>query len=343
MESGMSSSRPARAIGAIEVLAAFLKLGLTSFGGPVAHIGYFRREFVERRRWLDDATFTDLVGLCQFLPGPASSQVGFSIGLLRAGWLGGLAAWCGFTLPSVLLLIAFAAAAPVLSGPVGGGLIHGLKLVAVAVVAQAVWDMANRLCPDRRRAAIALAVIGLLGMVTSVYAQIAAIALGAGLGFALCRHLPRPGGPGSHDTAGHGAAFRVSRSAGALALMLFSMLLFGLPVLSQMGAGDAVRVFEAFYRSGALVPLHRGYDSLAGLQDRQAVVVNEQFDAASEACLPADQSIAFEVEHHLMDGRSRDGEEALHVAFGRSTGVYQAVGPDEGEILTLLVGEARAG
>ncbi len=252
----MSSSRPARAIGAIEVLAAFLKLGLTSFGGPVAHIGYFRREFVERRRWLDDATFTDLVGLCQFLPGPASSQVGFSIGLLRAGWLGGLAAWCGFTLPSVLLLIAFAAAAPVLSGPVGGGLIHGLKLVAVAVVAQAVWDMANRLCPDRRRAGIALAVIGLLGMVTSVYAQIAAIALGAGLGFALCRHLPRPGGPGgpgSHDTAGHGAAFRVSRSAGALALMLFSMLLFGLPVLSQMGAGEAVRVFEAFYRSGALV------------------------------------------------------------------------------------------
>lgn len=92
----------------MEVLAVFLKLGLTSFGGPVAHIGYFRREFVERRRWLDDATFTDLVGLCQFLPGPASSQVGFSVGLLRAGWRGGLAAWCGFTLPSVLLLLAFA-------------------------------------------------------------------------------------------------------------------------------------------------------------------------------------------------------------------------------------------
>ena len=139
----------------MEVLAVFLKLGLTSFGGPVAHIGYFRREFVERRRWLDDATFTDLVGLCQFLPGPASSKVGFSVGLLRAGWRGGLAAWCGFTLPSVLLLLAFAMLAPSLGGPFGAGLIHGLKLVAVAVVAQAVWDMARKLCPDWQRAGIA--------------------------------------------------------------------------------------------------------------------------------------------------------------------------------------------
>src|SRR5471030_3527696 len=123
-----------------EVGAAFLKLGMVSFGGPIAHLGYFRREFVERRRWLDDEAYTDLVALCQFLPGPASSQVGFSIGLMRAGWLGGLAAWCGFTLPSVLLLIGFAAVAPSLGGPVGSGLIHGLKLVAVAVavVAQAV-------------------------------------------------------------------------------------------------------------------------------------------------------------------------------------------------------------
>ncbi len=246
----MSSSRPTRVVGAIKVLSVFLKLGLTSFGGPVAHIGYFRREFVERRRWLDDATFSDLVGLCQFLPGPASSQVGFSIGLQRAGWLGGLAAWLGFTLPSVLLLIAFAVAAPALGGPVGGGLIHGLKLVAVAVVAQAVWDMARRLCPDHRRAGIALAVIGLLSVMTSAYAQLVAIALGAGLGLVLCRN---PAPLGGADTAAHSKAFHVSRSAGAIALMLFCILLFGLPALIQAGTGDAVRVFDAFYRSGALV------------------------------------------------------------------------------------------
>ncbi len=249
-KTSMSSSRHARVIGSIEVLAVFLKLGLMSFGGPVAHIGYFRREFVERRRWLDEATFTDLVGLCQFLPGPASSQVGFSIGLLRAGWLGGLAAWCGFTLPSVGLLIAFAAVAPVLNGHVGSGLIHGLKLVAVAVVAQAVTDMARRLCPDYRRAGIALAVVGLLGIVTSGYAQIAAIVLGAGLGLVLCRHLALPGGA---DTAGHRTEFRVSRRAGAMALAAFCVLLFGLPAMSQASLGDAVRVFDAFYRSGALV------------------------------------------------------------------------------------------
>jgi chromate transport protein ChrA len=129
-----------------DVLKVFLKLGLTSFGGPIAHLGYFRREFVENRRWLDDEAYTDLVALCQFLPGSASSQMGFSIGLMRAGWLGGLAAWCGFTLPSVLLLIGFASVAPDLGNAAGQGLIHGLKLVAVAVVAQAVWDMARRLC-----------------------------------------------------------------------------------------------------------------------------------------------------------------------------------------------------
>lgn len=180
-----ASTRAARS--ALDVFAVFLKLGLTSFGGPVAHLGYFRREFVERRRWLDEETFTDLVGLCQFLPGPASSQAGFSIGLLRAGWLGGIAAWCGFTLPSIALLIAFAVVAPSLGGSVGDGLVHGLKLVAVAVVSQAVWDMARRLCPDRRRAAIALLTVGMLAVLTTVYAQLIAIALGALLGVALCR------------------------------------------------------------------------------------------------------------------------------------------------------------
>src|SRR5499427_2290498 len=140
---------------ALEVLLVFLRLGLTSFGGPVAHIGYFRDEFVARRRWLDEQAYADLVALCQFLPGPASSQVGFSIGLMRAGYLGGLAAWTGFTLPSAIILLLFAYGAGSLSGALGTGLLHGLKLVAVAIVAQAVWGMARTLCPDRARASIA--------------------------------------------------------------------------------------------------------------------------------------------------------------------------------------------
>ncbi|CAJ0705824.1 putative chromate transport protein [Ralstonia edaphis] len=234
----------------MEVLAVFLKLGLTSFGGPVAHIGYFRREFVERRRWLDDATFTDLVGLCQFLPGPASSQVGFSVGLLRAGWRGGLAAWCGFTLPSVLLLLAFAMLAPSLGGPVGAGLIHGLKLVAVAVVAQAVWDMARKLCPDWQRAGIAVISIALLGALTTVYAQLVVIALGAVLGLLLCRSArPAPAGM----QAGQGGAFRVSHMASIVSLVLFCTLLFGLPVVTDLYPWMPAKVFDAFYRSGALV------------------------------------------------------------------------------------------
>jgi len=248
METGMPPSHPARAGYPLEVLAVFLKLGLTCFGGPIAHIGYFRREFVERRRWLDEETFSDLVGLCQFLPGPASSQIGFSVGLLRAGWLGGLAAWCGFTLPSVLLLLAFAAISPGLGGPVGQGLIHGLKLVAVAVVAQAVWDMARRLCPDHRRAAIALVAIAVLSVLTTLYAQLIVIVLGAVLGFLLCR----TDRPIATTGATHAAEFRVTRAAGAVALVLFCALLFALPAVSGIGS-RSLSVFDAFYRSGALV------------------------------------------------------------------------------------------
>src|SRR5215472_1309870 len=142
---------------ALEVLQVFLKLGVSSFGGPIAHIGYFRDEFVSRRRWLDEQAYADLVALCQFLPGPASSQVGFSVGLMRAGYLGGLAAWTGFTLPSAIVLVLFAYGAASLNGPLGMGLLHGLKLVAVAIVAQAVFGMARSLCPDRERASIAAA------------------------------------------------------------------------------------------------------------------------------------------------------------------------------------------
>src|SRR5271170_7382996 len=157
----------------LEVLLAFLRLGLTSFGGPIAHVGYFREEFVVRRRWLDEHTYADLVALCQFLPGPASSQVGFSVGLMRAGYRGGLAAWTGFTLPSAVALVLFAYGASGLDGPTGVGLLHGLKLVAVAIVAQAVWGMARTLCPDGARASIAV-VAALIMLFSSAYlAQVA--------------------------------------------------------------------------------------------------------------------------------------------------------------------------
>lgn len=261
----VSGAAPSNLRAALDVLRAFLVLGLTSFGGPVAHIGYFRREFVERRRWLDDASFVDLVGLCQFLPGPASSQVGFSIGLLRAGWLGGVAAWCGFTLPSVLLLLVFAIVAPRLGGPVGDGVLHGLKLMAVAVVAQAVWDMARRLCPDTRRAGIALVAIVILAFATTQFAQLIVIALGAALGYTLLRSAD----PTVSQTASP-LRFRISRTTGALALVLFVTLLFGLPVLYQLTGDRAVGVLDGFYRAGALV-FGGGHVVLPLLQEQTVV------------------------------------------------------------------------
>src|SRR6201996_8389375 len=140
----------------LEVLRVFFKLGLSCFGGPIAHIGYFHEEFVVRRRWLDEATYTNVVALCQFLPGPASSQVGFSIGLIRAGYPGALAAWAGFTVPSAIALVLFAYGAAAINGPIGTGLLHGLQLVAWAIVGQAVWGMSRALCPDWQRVSIAL-------------------------------------------------------------------------------------------------------------------------------------------------------------------------------------------
>jgi len=230
---------------ALEVLLTFLKLGVTCFGGPIAHIGYFREEFVVRRRWLDEQSYADLVALCQFLPGPASSQVGFSIGLMRAGYLGGLAAWTGFTLPSAIALVLFAYGADTLAGPTGIGLLHGLKLVAVAIVAQAVWGMARTLCPDRERASIAVAAVLIILSSTSSVAQIAAILLGGVAGLWLCRGGPLP-------SMGH-IAVPVSRTAGVVALAAFFLLLAGLPVLRGLGASQGVALVEAFYRSGALV------------------------------------------------------------------------------------------
>ena len=229
----------------LEVFPVFLKLGLTCFGGPIAHIGYFRDEFVVRRKWIDEHAYANLVGLCQFLPGPASSQVGFSIGLMRAGYPGALAAWAGFTLPSAAALILFAYGAGALSGPIGTGLLHGLKLTAVAIVAQAVWGMARSLCPDRERASIAVVASLLILFSTSSVVQIAAIALGGIAGLWLCRSAPTA-------SSGH-VDMPVSRRAGLIALIGFFVLLAGLPVVRGLTGSSAVALFDAFYRSGALV------------------------------------------------------------------------------------------
>ena len=275
MESESTPRHVTRAGSALEVLRAFLLLGCTSFGGPIAHIGYFRREFVERRRWLDDATFSDLFALCQFLPGPASSQVGFSIGLLRAGWWGGAAAWLGFTLPSAILMTGYASLAGWLDNALGHGLVHGLKLVAVAVVAQAIWDMARRLCPDLTRAAIALAALALLSVLDTVYAQIIVIGCGALLGLAACRMPALPVARGASRCA-HDVS--LPRTASGIALALFCALLAGLPLLEALlPSGWALRLFDVFYRSGALV-FGGGHVVLPLLQ--QATVANGWISAS---------------------------------------------------------------
>ncbi|WP_342711025.1 chromate efflux transporter [Bradyrhizobium sp. B124] len=237
-----STARPAHS--PLEVLFIFLRLGVTCFGGPIAHIGYFRDEFVTRRRWLDEQAYADLVALCQFLPGPASSQVGFSLGLMRAGYLGALAAWTGFTLPSAIALVLFAFGAGGLSGPAGAGLVHGLKLVAVAIVAQAVWGMARSLCPDRARASIATVAALVILASSSSIAQIGAIVLGAIAGLWFCQAAQ------AADGVTH-IAMPVSRRVGLCALILFLALLVGLPLLARAWPG--LGLFEAFYRSGALV------------------------------------------------------------------------------------------
>jgi chromate transporter len=229
-----------------EVFAAFLKLGLTSFGGPIAHLGYFRDELVVRRKWLDETAYADLVALCQFLPGPASSQVGFSLGILRGnGLLGGLTAWFAFTMPSALILFAFAMGAAAFTGPIAEGFLHGLKLVAVAVVAQAIWGMSRTLTPDRTRAGIALAAIAIVIFFTGSFGQIAAISLGACAGLWFCRGEVAP-------VSGH-LNFPVTRRAGFIALALFAALLFIPPLVVPTTGSHALALFDAFYRSGALV------------------------------------------------------------------------------------------
>jgi len=229
-----------------EVFMAFLTLGLTSFGGPIAHLGYFRAELVERRRWINDDQFGHLLAICQFLPGPASSQLGFSLGLLRAGWLGALAAFIAFTLPSALMLLAFAAALPLLSGPIGLAAVHGLKLVACAVVANAVLGMSRKLCPDVARQTIAVLSTAALLIVTSPVAQLVVVALAGIIGVFILR-----GGVAIHDDANM-LPVSFSTRTGGLLIAAFVVFLVGLPIMAASIDG-LFSVAEAFYRAGALV------------------------------------------------------------------------------------------
>lgn len=228
-----------------EVLRVFAKLGVTSFGGPIAHLGYFRDELIQRRRWLDDSEYGDLVALSQFLPGPASSQVGFGLGLFRAGPAGAIVAFLAFTLPSAALMVAFAYGAPFFEGVVGGGILLGLKVVAVAIVAQAVWGMARTLTPDPVRASIAVVAAASALLLVGSVGQIGAIVIGAIAGLIFCRSAMTP--------ATTMIRFPVARAVGATCLILFVVLLVGLPVLAAATHWGALELFDAFYRAGALV------------------------------------------------------------------------------------------
>ncbi|MFG6413282.1 chromate efflux transporter [Roseateles sp. DC23W] len=230
---------------AVEVLLAFLKLGLTSFGGPVAHLGYFRTEFVARRAWLSDRDYADLVALCQFLPGPASSQVGIALGLGRAGWLGALGAWVAFTAPSAVALMLFALGVNHWSGLAQSGAVHGLKVAAVAIVAQAVWGMSRALCPDRLRAGIAVAAALLVLAVPSALGQVGAIIAGGIAGRRALR-LERLPAAQHRD---HG----VGKKTGAALLLLFGLLLLLLPLLAAAVRAPTLSVIASVYQSGALV------------------------------------------------------------------------------------------
>ncbi|AKG36775.1 chromate transporter [Paenibacillus durus] len=228
----------------LEVLKVSTKLGLTSFGGPIAHLGYFHNEYIRRRKWMDERSYADLVALCQFLPGPASSQVGIGIGVLRAGLIGGLVAWLGFTLPSVIALVAFAF---LLQGYdiAGAGWIHGLKIVAVAIVAHAILGMGQKLTPDRGRATIAVAAAAVALSWHTAYSQVLIIIAAGIVGLWLYRKRAAEGLPE--------LPIPVSRAFAIFCLVVFVGLLAALPLLRQSGGAGWLAMFDSFYRSGSLV------------------------------------------------------------------------------------------
>lgn len=239
-----SSPSPEPSLSRIFLVA--LRLGCTSFGGPVAHLAYFRKEYVERQRWLSETDYADLVGLCQFLPGPASSQTGFGVGYLQRGLAGGIAAWLGFTLPSAILMIGFGYGVAALDGAAGTGWLNGLKVAAVAVVAQAVWAMSRNFCPDWPRRAMALAAAGIMTWIPLAWIQMTVIALGAAigeLGFKRADHTANAVAP----------ANATRRFIPLVCLTLFFVLLVALPLLARATDNPWVDVFGRFYRSGALV------------------------------------------------------------------------------------------
>lgn len=227
------------------VFLIFLRLGLTSFGGPIAHLGYFREEFVTRRQWLSERSYADLVALCQFLPGPASSQVGIALGLSRSGYAGAAAAWAGFTLPSAIALILFALGIARYGDALPSGVLHGLKVVAVAVVAQAVWGMARNLCPDAPRITLMAAAACFVLLMPTAWGQVGVIAIAAIIGLVLFKP--------QHDSTHDPLPITVRRRVGLLWLTLFFALLMGLPLLSAMFPNQTLSMVDAFYRAGALV------------------------------------------------------------------------------------------
>lgn len=257
----------------LEVLWVSLRLGLTSFGGPIAHLGYFHEEYVKGRKWIDEQSYADLVALCQFLPGPASSQVSIAIGIARARLLGGIAAWVGFTMPSALALIAFAFGIGAFASVADAGWLHGLKVVAVAVVAQAVWGMARSLCPDRERATIAvLASIVTLAWPTAL-GQLSSITVAGIVGWMIF--------PGSVASPVSHMRFPIGRKTGVAAWILFFLLLFGLPLVRQMAPSHTLEVFDSFFRVGSLV-FGGGHVVLPLLQTEvvgPGWITNEQFVA----------------------------------------------------------------
>ncbi|MCL4454194.1 MAG: chromate efflux transporter [Deinococcus sp.] len=229
----------------LEIFLIFFRLGLTSFGGPIAHLGYFRQEFVARRRWLDEHAYADLVALCQFLPGPASSQVGIALGLSRGGIPGAVASWLGFTLPSAIALVLFGLGVTYFSGNLGSGWLHGLKVVAVAVVAQALWGMGKSLSPDKLRATVAVGAAVAVTLFPSALGQVSVIAASGLFGWVFLRNSGALPHNQIQTTSG--------RATGVLMLFVFFLLLFVLPVAAGSTNSYGVKLFDSFYRAGSLV------------------------------------------------------------------------------------------